>query len=124
MFDICLKKNYLKSSYIDCDYKKAIVETEDFTAEYIQEMAYKLNLELNFVENSDFRLGDYKIALKGFENAVRAKSDHGIAYYYAAKCYNKLGNFKKGQQYMNTAKMIAAEKPFWRNYMDMFNITI
>lgn len=124
MLDICLKKNYLKSSYIDCDYKKAIVETEDFTAEYIQEMAYILNLELNFVKNSDYCLGDYKMALKGFENAIRAKSDHAIAYYYAALCYDKLGDADKAHHYMNTAKKIAAEKPFWRKYVDMCNIPL
>ena len=43
MLDTCLKNNYLKGSHIDCDYKKAIIETEDFTAEYIQEKAYFLN---------------------------------------------------------------------------------
>jgi len=123
MFDICREKNYLKGNYINCDYKKAVVETEDFTAEYIQEMAYILNLELNFVENSDFRLGNYKMALKGFENAIRAKNDHAIAYHYAAKCHEKLGNQEKAQQYMSSAK-IAAEKPFWRKYVDMFNITL
>lgn len=123
MLDICLKKNYIKGSYIDGDFKKVIVETEDFTAEYMQEMAYILNLELNFVENSDFRLGNYDIAVKGFENAIRAKNDHAIAYYYAAKCYEKLGDSKRSQEYMDTAKM-CAEKPFWRKYMDMFNIPI
>lgn len=123
MYDICLKKNYFKGSVIDTNYKKAVVETEDFTAEYIQEMAYLLNLELNFSENSDFRLGNYEIALKGFENAIKAKSDHAIAYYYAAKCYEKLGDLKKAQQYMNIAKT-AAKKPFWRKYVDMFNIPI
>lgn len=123
MFDISLKKNYLKGDYVGSDYKKAVVETEDFTAEYIQEMAYILNLELNFVENSDFRLGNYNMALKGFENAIRAKNDHAIAYYYAAKCYEKLGDAEKAQQYMNSAK-VAAEKPFWRRYVDVFNIPI
>jgi len=124
MYDICKKKNYLKEDYIGSDYKKAVVETEDFTAEYIQEMAYFLNLELNFVENSDFRLGDYKMALKGFENAIRAKDDHAIAYYYAAKCYERLGNLEKAQVCMDRAKMIATEKPFWRKYVDMFNLNI
>ena len=92
MFDICLHNGYLKGSYIECDYKKAVIETEDFTAEYIQEKAYYLNLELNFVENSDFRLGNYEIALKGFENAIRARNDHAFAYYFAAKCYLMLGH--------------------------------
>jgi len=123
MLDICLKKNYLKGSYLDCDYKKTVVETEDFTAEYIKEAAYTLNLELNFVENSDFRLGNYEIALKGFENAIRAKNDHALAYYYAAKCYEKLSNPEKSLQYMNNAKR-AAENPFWRRYIDMFHLPL
>ena len=38
-------------------------ETEDF-AEYIQEMAHRMNLELNFVKNSDLHLGNYSVALK------------------------------------------------------------
>ncbi len=124
MYEICKKKKYLKGDFVGSDYKKAVVETEDFTAEYIQEMAYTLNLELNFVENSDFRLGDYKMALKGFENAIRAKNDHAIAYYCVAKCYEKLGDLQRAQQYMDTAKRIAAEKPFWRKYAEMFNLSL
>lgn len=124
MFDICVKKKYIKGDYIDCHYKKAVVETEDFTAEYMQERAYLLNLELNFIENSDFRLGNYEIALKGFENAIRAKSNHAIAYYYAAKCYEKLGNTEKAQKYADTAKKIVNEDPFWRKYAEMFKIIV
>jgi anaerobic magnesium-protoporphyrin IX monomethyl ester cyclase len=123
MLDICLKKNYLKGSYLDCDYKKTVVETEDFTAEYIKEKAYLLNLELNFVENCDFRLGDYETALKGFENAIRAKNDHALAYYYASKCHEKIGNAEKAREYMIAAKQ-AAERPFWRNYIDLFHIPL
>jgi len=123
MFDICCKNNYFKNSYIGCGWKKAVVETEDFTAEYIQGMVYFLNLELNFVCNSDFRLGNYEVALKGFENAIRAKDDHALAYYYAAKCYEKLGNLEKAQQYMNAAK-INATKPLWCKYVNMFNISL
>lgn len=124
MLEICLKKNYLKGDFLDCDYKKAVVETEDFSADYIQEKAYQLNLELNFAENSDFRLGEYETALKGFENAIRAKDDHALAYYYAAQCYEKLGDLEKSRRYMDTAKAIVEEKPFWRKYADMFNIPL
>jgi radical SAM superfamily enzyme YgiQ (UPF0313 family) len=124
MLDICLKKNYIKGNFMDCSFKRGIVGTEDFTVEYIHEMEYILNLELNFVENSDLRLGNYKMALKGFENAIRAKDDHALAYYYAAKCYEKLGNLEKARQYSITAKMIAKEKPFWRKYVEMFNIPL
>jgi tetratricopeptide (TPR) repeat protein len=124
MLDICLKKNYLKDNYIDCSFKKAVVETEEFSLKYIYEMAYFLNLELNFAENSDLRLGDYRTALLGFENAIRAKDDHALAYYYASKCYEHTGNLKKAQRYLATAKRIIAEKAFWREYADRFNIAL
>lgn len=78
-----------------------------------------MNLDLNFVHNSDFQLGDYKMALKGFENAIKAKNDHAFAYYYAAKCYYELGENSKAGDYMHAA-LTAANKPFWRKYIDMF----
>lgn len=124
MLDLCIKKNYLKHGFIDCNYRKAVVETEAFTAEWIQEKAYLLNLELNFVKNSDFSLGHYRTALKGFENAIKAKSNHAFAYYYAAKCYRALGELDKAREYMDTAKRIINEDSLWSKYATMFNIVI
>jgi len=125
LFGICEKNNYVKNgSYKRCNFKKAVIETEDFTAKYIQEKAYLLNLELNFVENSDVRLGNYRIALKGFENAIRAKSDHAFAYYYASKCYKMTDDDKKAREYMSKAKEIVSESPFWRKYAKMFKVNI
>ncbi|MDD5285982.1 MAG: radical SAM protein [Desulfuromonadaceae bacterium] len=124
MFDISVRKKYIKGNYKDCDYKKAIIETEDFTSEYIQEKAYELNLELNFVMNSDMRLGDYETALRGFENAIRAKSDHAFAYYYASKCHVKLGNMEKATEYLNIARTIISGDPYWSDHMNKFNIIL
>ena len=124
LLDICIKKNYVNAGYINCNYKKAVIETEEFTAEWIQEKAYTLNLELNFVANGDFVLGDYKMALRGFEAAINAKNDHAIAYYYAAQCHKKLGNFDKARKYASIARQIVDKDPLWRKYTNMFNITI
>jgi radical SAM superfamily enzyme YgiQ (UPF0313 family) len=124
MLQTCLKNNYLKGDYIGSDYKRAVVETEDFSADYIQEKSYLLNLELNFIENSDFRLGDYQTALMGFENAIRAKSDHAIAYYCASNALKKLGDINKSAEYMDKAKTIIKNSVLWRNFADIFNIDI
>jgi radical SAM superfamily enzyme YgiQ (UPF0313 family) len=122
MFDICVKHKYFKGDYLECNYKRAMIETEDFTREYIQEMAYVMNLELNFVHNSDFRLGNYAVALRGFETAIKARNDHAFAYYYASKCYEKLGDIEKAREYYDKAIKCIAENSFWRNYVEMFNI--
>lgn len=123
MFDICKEKGYLKGDYIGCEYKKAIVETEDFTADYIQEIGYLMNLELNFIHNNDFLQGHYEIALKGFENAIKAKNDHALAYYFAAKCYKKLNNEAKYLDYKNKYEKIIKESETWRKYVNEFKLT-
>lgn len=122
MFNICIKNNYISGNYIGCDFKRAVVETEDFTAEYIQKKAYDLNLELNFVGNSDFRLGNYEKALKGFENTIRVKNDHVFAYYFAAKCYKKMNKNKKYLVYKSKYQKIMEESVFWKNYANQFNL--
>ncbi len=124
MFDICREKDYIRGDYIECDFKKTIVETPDFTPEWLQERAYRMNLELNFVCNSDFRLGHYEDALKGFENAIRARSDHALAHYYAARCHGALG--RKDEEASSDAKVkqILSESEFWRNYFVEFKIPV
>jgi len=122
MLDICLKKNYLVGDYISCDFKRAIVETEDFTAEYIQEKAYSLNLELNFVENSDLKLGNYETALMGFENAIRARNDHAFAFYFAAKCCKKMSLNEKYLNYKARYQEIIENSTFWRDYANQFDL--
>jgi len=124
MLDVCLKKGYLRGDYLDVDFKKPIIETEHFTPDYISKTVYAMNLEINFVENVDYRLGEYKKALMGFENAIKAKSDHAFAHYYAGKCYQKLGDAEKAQKHLNAAKKIIAEQPFWKEYADVFNVEV
>ncbi len=122
MLEVCIENDYLIGSYMDTDFKKAIVETGDFSAEYIETKAYTMNLELNFVENADFRLGEYKKALIGFENAIRAKSDHAIAHYYTGRAYEKLGDYNKASKHLQSAKEIFETQSFWGNFAKIFNI--
>lgn len=122
MFDICLKNNYIKGDYISCDFKRAIVETPDFTPEWLQEKAYELNLELNFVENNDMKSGNYSNALKEFENVIKVKNDHALAYYYASICYLHLDEIKKHFEYREKYELIVRTSDFWKNYAKKFEL--
>ena len=122
MLEVCLKRNYLRGSILDCDFKKAIVETEDFTPEYILEKAYSLNLELNFVGNKDFELGNYHTALKGFENTIRVRDDHAFAHYYAAKCHRMLGQDEMYSRCRARYQEIIEKSVFWKDYAEKFSL--
>ncbi|MBF0609586.1 MAG: radical SAM protein [Magnetococcales bacterium] len=123
MYDKCVENNYLTEGHLDSDYKKSVVETEDFSAQYIQDMAYIYNLELNFLYNSDYRLGDYKTALLGLEKTIRAKYDHMFAHYYTGKCYEFLGAGTKAEEHLLLARKIHDESPYWQSYAQKFNFT-
>lgn len=122
MYDICVEKNYLSSDDIDCDYKHAVVNTEEFTAEFIEKTAYSLNLEINFVYNSDFRLGNYNKALERFENTIKVKADHAFAYYFAAKCYQMLGLDSEYEAYKKKYQELMEGSVFWQDYATKFNL--
>ena len=124
MYDICDTNDYLlEDNVVGSDYKKAIVETEDFEAKYIQEKMYLMNLELNFVENSDMKNKKYKVALASFNNVIKAKSDHAIAYYYASICHKELNNQKISEEYYLKA-LEYSKTEFWIPFFKYFNIPI
>jgi radical SAM superfamily enzyme YgiQ (UPF0313 family) len=115
------KFGYIRGETLGADYKVAAIETPEFSIDYIQEMQYIINLELNFVHNNDMRLGRYDLALMGFENVIQIKSDHAFAWYYAGQCHDRLGNIDKAAEYHAKYQEYAAT-PFWQKYIDMFNL--
>ena len=60
MYKEAVAKGYLTDGYINGDFKKAVIETDDWTSEYIQHACYSLNLDLNFITNSEMRVGNYE----------------------------------------------------------------
>lgn len=112
--------SYLKGEYADSDYKSAVIETEDFTSSGVQKIAYLMNIELNFVYNSDIRLGDYATALVGFENAIRARPDHYFAHRYAAECQARLGNSERAQLH-RAAAAESAKSSWWQEWIEMID---
>ena len=123
MHDVAKDNGYISGDTLGADYRKAVINTEDFSAKYIQDTAYLMNLELNFIYNADVKLGDYDLALSGFANVVRISPDHAIAYFFAALCSFKLGFKDKSKKYLESYINLLENK-FWRKYIDLFNLPI
>lgn len=122
MFDICAEKGYLQENWIGSDYKQAVVSTEDWDAAYIEQKAYQMNLELNLLHNSDYRLGNYKIALEAFERVIKAKEGHAVAYFMAAKTCYHLSMKEKGDEYIEEARKSYTNNAFWKTHMDELGV--
>ena len=79
-------------------------DTEHFKAEEILEIAYRTNLEVNFVENRQMRLGDWKLALEVFNDVLNLHPYHVIAHYMSMMCLENLGKHKEANDRLNKIK--------------------
>ena len=121
MHAIALKNNFISGETLGADYHHAVIDTDDFSSDYIQNMQYIFNLELNFVYNQDMISGDYETALLGFNNVIKIRPDHAIAYYYAAICHKSLGNLV---DYKKSKKLFEkhCNLEIWREWIEFFEM--
>jgi radical SAM superfamily enzyme YgiQ (UPF0313 family) len=121
-FKICVDKKYLDEDFIGGDFKNAVVDTEEFTKEEIEKLVYDLNLEINFVENSDMRLNNFEKAFERFKGVIKVKNDHAFAHYFAAKCCEKLNLKDEYLYHKNNYENITANSFFWAEYALTFDL--
>ena len=80
-----------------------------------------MNLDLNFVCNSDLAYGNWEWAIKGFKNVLRLKHDHAFAHFYIARAYEGQGNSELAvqhrEQYFELAKT-----DFWGRWCYIFDM--
>ncbi|VEB45136.1 (dimethylallyl)adenosine tRNA methylthiotransferase [Chromobacterium violaceum] len=119
--EISKAKGYIKINDLGSDYRTAVINTEDFSAEFIQEYQYFMNLDLNFVHNYDLRCGNYAWAERGLKNVLRLKSDHAFAHYYLAQCYRGLGQAELADQHY-ASYLESIKTPFWGRWAWIFGL--
>ncbi|ERE19452.1 B12-binding domain-containing radical SAM protein [Pseudogulbenkiania ferrooxidans] len=119
--DISKEKGYIKINDLGSDYRTAVINTEDFSAEFIQEYQYFMNLDLNFVHNYDIRCGNYAWAERGLKNVLRLKSDHALAHYYLAKCYREWGRADEAELHY-ASYLESIKNPFWGRWAWIFGL--
>jgi anaerobic magnesium-protoporphyrin IX monomethyl ester cyclase len=121
MYDFAKENDYIEDETRGADYHFAVIKTKDFTPEYIQDIQYIMNLELNFVENNDMKVGDYKTAIIGFKNVMEVRPDHAFAHYFAGKCYKEIKDYDNYEDCRKKYE-ISSKTPFWHNYIGYFGI--
>ena len=59
MHEHALKNGFISGETLGADYRFAVINTNDFSSDYIQKMQYIFNLDLNFVNNNDMKYKNY-----------------------------------------------------------------
>lgn len=119
MYNDCIQNNYLTCKEIsEINLKRAVITTEDFTADYIQDMAYYINLMVNFKYNYNMKIGEYERALKMFESVLQVAPNHAIAFYYMSICLEKIGRERESKELYNKYIQISEDNEFWQNWIE------
>jgi tetratricopeptide (TPR) repeat protein len=70
-------------------------DTKEISAKDITELAYRANLECNFINNPNKKSGSYERAISLFESILARYSFHVVAWYSMMECFEALGNMEK-----------------------------
>jgi radical SAM superfamily enzyme YgiQ (UPF0313 family) len=97
-------------------YKKCVVQTSDFAPKDIEDIAYDINLEMNFLRNTDVQMGKYDRALESFCNVISLRPDHALAHFMAGICLTKLGDAVQGMAEGAVCAKLVETDSFWKRY--------
>lgn len=124
LYEICKQNGYLAcDDLFAMDFKKCVIRTPEFSPEFIEHKVYEMNLRLNFLNNYDYRTGNYRGALRLFERILLTVLDtHAFACYFAAKCCRNLGETEKYRQYRDRYQQLIAQYPFWKEWAEELSL--
>ena len=88
----------------------------------IMDYAYKLNLDVNFVNNRALRTQDYETGRRLMQEVTERTIDHAFGYWYLSICNSHLGRDVEAETAKNKATHLFATNKKWNNYARGFNL--
>lgn len=124
LYTICKENGYLiNDDFGEHNTLKCNIRTPDIDPEYMEEKAYLMNLEANFVRNHNLATGEYKKASSYFQNIARTYPDHAFAHYYLAKALDGLGeNGETITRHRDKFEELIHTNSMWAKYANFFNL--
>lgn len=125
LYKICVENGYINGELkIDHDINLGfIIETPEYSPEYVSNQVYLINLEINFVHNYRFKNKEYEIAELTFREVIKKLEDHAFAHYHLSKCLENIeGKKHLAKKEMDIFWEIIERDPKWREYAEHFKL--
>ena len=122
----CIEKGYIpKNIPIDQRvFTKYIINQPHQTPEYLIKESYKMNLDVNFVNNHSLKVGDYVTAVNAFKGVIALHPGHAFAYYYLGKALIGLLQFDDATYAFMEFDRIIHEDSEWYYWADHFKMVL
>jgi radical SAM superfamily enzyme YgiQ (UPF0313 family) len=112
------EKGQIKGDIRMAGYKTCVIQTEHFTPEQIEKVAYDINLEMNFLNNIDVKLENYSEAIEIFKNVLLVRNDHVLAKYMIVYCLLKLKRTDQYKDAFDDLKFSLQSSEFWSEFFN------
>jgi anaerobic magnesium-protoporphyrin IX monomethyl ester cyclase len=126
LYDICVRNKYIPDNMKIGEYELGtyIIRAPGLDPETLPQKSYRMNLDVNFVNNRCMRIGDYRVAARCFEDVIERYREHAFAHYFLAKAYEKIGgNEEKVEANLALYEAIVAKSPTWQEHADYFGLS-
>ena len=101
MYDQFIQMGYITNEsdvWSKSFFQRRMFDTKEISANELEELTYRVNLDCNFINNPNKINGKYDVAIEFYKEIVSAYPFHIIAFYCLWECYEALGNFKESEQ--------------------------
>lgn len=109
---------WAKSFFTERDF-----DTEEITAAELNEFRYRINLDVNFVNNVNLRNGNFDRAISLFDDILFAYPFHIFAYYGLYLAYKGKKNMEKAEEMVKKMRQLIAKdkraKEMYEKYGDL-----
>jgi len=126
LYKRCLEKGYIKEDiymWSSTIFEGRQFDTDEISAEELKEYTYRLNLEINFINNINLRNGNYDRAIALFRNVVEVYPFHVFGIYGIHLAYKRKGNAKEANDVLVKIKEILKNdirsKTMYEKYKDL-----
>ena len=121
LYQIFLENGYIKDeiNFLDANiYQSSLRSSED-----IGKYVYRVNLDVNFVNNYRMRVGDDQLAEGYFSNVVNNHPRHAFGHYCLSMVYQRLDhdNYRSGKHMREFHEIVATDDE-WADHARYFNL--
>jgi radical SAM superfamily enzyme YgiQ (UPF0313 family) len=124
LFRMCVQNGYIdKNTKIgDLQYSRYIINTPEYSTEHVTTKTYRMNLDVNFVNNYRMKHGEYAIAADAFRDVIRRYEDQAFAYYYLGKALWEMDRHGDAADAFEKYTEIVLKDPLWKAHAEYFGL--
>jgi anaerobic magnesium-protoporphyrin IX monomethyl ester cyclase len=123
LFRMCKEKGWIDPKYLPIgaiDMTNYCITAPGMDKEEIEQFVFNTNLDVNFVNNRNMRVGNYKVAAWTFEEVIERFPTQAFAHFYLSKCLEKLGDPKSEEHYLKYLELLQIKK--WSDAANRFGL--